>query len=119
LAHAGHVLPVLPRRSSAASIHRPGRTCRTEMTGGFMTRAFVRVVMSGAFVFLTATFVQAQAGTSTQTKKFQVISVDGNKLVVRLPEGTRELTVPDDFRFDIDGKMMSVRELQPGMAGTA
>ena len=80
-----------------------------------MTRAFVRVVMSGAFVFLTATFVQAQAGTSTQTKKFQVISVDGNKLVVRLPEGTRELTVPDDFRFDIDGKMMSVRELQPGM----
>jgi len=84
-----------------------------------MTRAFVRVVMSGAFVFLTATFVQAQAETSTQTKKFQVISVDGNHLVVRLPEGTRELTVPDDFRFDIDGKMMSVRELQPGMAGTA
>jgi LPXTG-motif cell wall-anchored protein len=84
-----------------------------------MTRAFVRVVMSGAFVFLTATFVQAQAGTSTQTKKFQVISVDGNQLVVRLPEGTRELTVPDDFQFDIDGKMMSVRELQPGMAGTA
>jgi LPXTG-motif cell wall-anchored protein len=84
-----------------------------------MTRALVRVVMSGAFVFLTATFSQAQTGKTTETKKFQIIAVDGNQLVVRLPEGTRELTVPDDFRFDIDGKMLSVRELRPGMAGTA
>ena len=28
LAHAGHVLPVLPRRSSAATLHRPRRACR-------------------------------------------------------------------------------------------
>ena len=45
--------------------------------------------------------------------------MDGNRLVVRLPEGTRELTVPDDFRFNVDGKMLSVQELKPGMAGTA
>ena len=37
----------------------------------------------------------------------------------KLPEGTRELTVPDDFRFNVDGKMLSVQELKPGMAGTA
>ena len=84
-----------------------------------MTRALVRVVMGGAFVFITATFSQAQTGTATETKKFQIIAVDGNQLVVKLPEGTRELTVPDDFRFNIDGKMLSVRELKPGMAGTA
>ena len=36
-----------------------------------------------------------------------------------LPEGTRELTVPDDFRFNVDGKMLSVQELRAGMAGTA
>ncbi len=45
--------------------------------------------------------------------------MDGNTLVVKLPEGTRELTVPDDFRFNVDGKMLSVQELKPGMAGTA
>jgi LPXTG-motif cell wall-anchored protein len=87
-----------------------------------MTRALIRVVMSGAFVFLAATFSQAQTaqtGTTTETKKFQIIAVDGNTLVVRLPEGTRELTVPDDFRFNIDGKALSVHELKPGMAGTA
>ena len=45
--------------------------------------------------------------------------MDGNQLVVKLPEGTREITVPDDFQFNVDGKMLSVQELKPGMAGTA
>ena len=48
-----------------------------------------------------------------------MIAVDGNKLVVRLPEGTRELTVPDDFRFTVNGQPLSVQELKPGMKGTA
>jgi LPXTG-motif cell wall-anchored protein len=61
----------------------------------------------------------AQTATTTETKKFQIIAVDGNQLVVKLPEGTRELTVPDDFRFDVDGKLLSVHELKPGMTGTA
>ena len=29
------------------------------------------------------------------------------------------MTVADDFRFNVDGKMLSVHELKPGMAGTA
>jgi LPXTG-motif cell wall-anchored protein len=69
---------------------------------------------------LTAAVTFAQtATTTTETKKFQIIAVDGNQLVVKLPEGTRELTVPDDFRFNVDGKMLSVHELKPGMSGTA
>ena len=48
-----------------------------------------------------------------------VLAVDGNTLVVRLPEGTRELTVADDFRFNVDGKILSVQELKSGMTGTA
>ena len=36
-----------------------------------------------------------------------------------MPEGTREITVPEGFRFDVDGKSLSVSELKPGMAGTA
>src|SRR4029453_10535036 len=62
---------------------------------------------------------QAQTGTTSETKKFRIIAVDGNRIVVRLPEGTRELTVPDHFRFNVDGRMLSVRELETGMAGTA
>ena len=85
-----------------------------------MARAIIRVVLGGALVCMTATLTLAQTpATTTETKKFQIIAVDGNQLVVRLPEGTRELTVPDDFRFNIDGKMLSVHELKPGMAGTA
>ena len=84
-----------------------------------MTREIVRVVLSGALLCLTAAVTLAQTTTSSETKKFQIIAVDGNHLVVKLPEGTRELTVPADFQFNIDGKMLSVNELKPGMAGTA
>jgi LPXTG-motif cell wall-anchored protein len=85
-----------------------------------MTRALIRVVLSAALVCVTAAVTLAQqTGTTTETKKFQIIAVEGNQLVVKLPEGTRELTVPDDFRFNIDGKMLSVHELKPGMTGTA
>lgn len=84
-----------------------------------MTRAIVRVVWCGALVCLTAAVTLAQTTTTSETKKFQVISVDGNQLVVRLPEGTREMTVPEDFRFTVDGKSLSVHELRAGMSGTA
>jgi hypothetical protein len=64
-------------------------------------------------------FAQTTSTTVRDTKKFEVISVDGNTLVVKLPEGTREITVPEDFRFNVNGQDMSVHELKPGMAGTA
>jgi len=70
-----------------------------------MTRAITRIALA-AIVCLTAAVSQAQQTSSTaETKSFEVLAVDGNTLVVRLPEGTREL--------------MSVRELKPGMKGTA
>jgi hypothetical protein len=61
----------------------------------------------------------AQTSTTTEVKKFEVIAVDGSTLVVRLPEGTREIMVPSDFRFTVDGQQLSVQQLKPGMAGTA
>jgi len=85
-----------------------------------MTRAAIRLVLCTALVCLTAAVSSAQtSGTTSETKKFQVISVDGNTLVVKLPEGTREITVPPDFKFTVDGKSLTVSELKPGMAGTA
>ena len=82
-----------------------------------MTRTLVRFVLGAALVGTTAAVTLAQ--TTTQTKKFEVIAVEGNDLVVKLPEGTKELTVPEDFRFDVDGKSLSVHDLKPGMTGTA
>ena len=72
----------------------------------------------GVFACLSG-IASAQTTTTTETKKFEVISVDGNTLVVRLPEGTREIMVPADFRFTVDGQQLSVQQLKPGMAGTA
>jgi hypothetical protein len=40
-------------------------------------------------------------------------------LVVRGAQGTREHIVPDDFRFIVDGKPLSVHDLKPGMKGAA
>jgi hypothetical protein len=82
-----------------------------------MSRAVARLVLAAvAIVFVAAGVASAQ---TTETKKFEVIAVQGNDLVVRLPEGTKELTVPEDFRFTVDGQQLSVHDLKPGMKGTA
>ena len=85
-------------------------------------RASWPVLSALAMTLLIAGAAGAQVSTATQTSeiiKFEVISVDGNTLVVRDQTGTREVTVPEDFRFTVDGKSMSVHELTPGMKGTA
>jgi len=86
-----------------------------------MSRSFARVALIGVLMCLigAVAFAQTTSTTVRDTKKFEVISVDGNTLVVKLPEGTREITVPEDFRFNVNGQDMSVHELKPGMAGTA
>ena len=78
-----------------------------------MRRAAIRLVLCGALVCLTAAAAPAQTTTSSATKKFQVIAVDGNRLVVKLPEGTREMNVPDDFRFTFTCHRKAIRA-RPG-----
>lgn len=85
-----------------------------------MSRILSRVVLTvGTLVCLAAGAWAQVTSTASETKKFEVIAVDGNQLVVNLPEGTREITVPAGFLFNIDGKQMSAQELKPGMKGTA
>jgi hypothetical protein len=86
-----------------------------------MSRSLARVAPIGVLMCLISavTFAQTTTTTLTENKKFEVISVDGNTLVVTLPEGTREISVPDDFKFIVNGQPMSVHELKPGMAGMA
>jgi len=85
-----------------------------------MPRVMVRVALTiGVLVHLAAGAVAQQTSTASETKTFEVIAVDGNQLVVNFPEGTRQITVPEGFLFNIDGKQMSVQQLTPGMKGTA
>lgn len=48
-----------------------------------------------------------------------VYAVEGNHLVVRRASGQLEaLEVPEDFRFHMDGRTLSVHQLEPGMIVT-
>src|SRR3954462_11953349 len=84
-----------------------------------MSRSMSGVILAAAAVWLTAAAAPAQTTTSSETKNFEVLAVDGNQLDVRLPEGTKELSVPDDFRFTVNGQQLSVHQLKAGMKGTA
>ncbi len=86
---------------------------RTKATGlsGVMLMVALGLAFAGAAL--------AQTTTTVDERNFEVISVDGNKLVVRDQKGTNKYTVPDDFRFTVDGKKVSVSELKAGMKGTA
>ena len=56
---------------------------------------------------------------STEARKFEIISVDGNKVVAKTDRGIREVTLPADFKVNVDGKEVGVADLKPGMKGTA
>lgn len=72
-----------------------------------------------AFALLSPIATQAQVTVTNRQSNFELIAVDGNNLVVRDEKGTRELTVPADFRFTVDGKSLAVSDLHAGMKGTA
>jgi len=81
--------------------------------------AGVLVMLMLGLAFSAAPLAQTQTTTTVDVRKFEVIAADGNRLVVRDERGTNEYTVPDDFRFTVDGKKMAASELKPGMKGTA
>ena len=87
-----------------------------------MQNPFTRVGMvASALVaaLLLPSPAAAQQTTTKETRAFEIISVEGNTLVTRGPNGTQEHTVPEGFQFVVNGKPMSLRELRPGMKGTA
>ena len=59
----------------------------------------------------------SQAQVTTEVRTGTVVSVDGNNLVIKFSNGElKTFDVPEDFRFDVDGKQLSVHELKPGTA---
>src|SRR5262249_124029 len=94
---------------------------RSDPEGATMRQTRGRLLWGAIFIGLAGLAVAASAQsrtTSTETRPFTVVSVDGNKLVAKTAQGAQEITVPEDFRFTVDGKEVSVHELKPGMKGT-
>jgi hypothetical protein len=89
-----------------------------------MSRMTSRLAAAGAALVLgvlgaNMAFAQATTTSSSETVNFEVLSVSGNSLVVRNQKGIFEYTVPDSFRFTVNGQPKSVHELSAGMKGTA
>lgn len=76
----------------------------------------IPALVLGALLGLGA--AQAQQ-ISSSTVDFEILSVDGNRLVVRDQNGTHEYTVPADLRFRVDGRSLAVGDLRAGMKGSA
>jgi len=82
-------------------------------------KALKSLVLLGGFatavLFASTASAQTTTTSTAAPKRVEVISVTGNQLVVRSAEGTKEYTVPESFRFNVDGKELSVHDLKPGM----
>jgi LPXTG-motif cell wall-anchored protein len=82
-------------------------------------RRFTLLAIGMCAVLLVAVGAAVAQQTTYEIKSGEVLQVSGNTLVVRGPNGVREILVAEDFRFDMDGKQLSVHELKPGMTLTA
>lgn len=74
---------------------------------------------SCALILFCASAGAQETKKEVETRNFEIISVDGNKVVYRSSAGVKEITLADDFKLDMDGKKIGVHDLKPGMKGTA
>jgi hypothetical protein len=72
------------------------------------------VILVTVMLMLGSTLATAQS-TTIEIKRGTALHVYGNNLVVKMSDGTvQEFDVPEDFRFNIDGKQVAVGDLEPG-----
>jgi hypothetical protein len=85
-----------------------------------ITAAAVMMITAGPLAQQKTTENTGKAQTSTTTMTGEVVLVDGNNLLVRMPGSQyRIFNVPAERQFIIDGKPKTVRELTPGTVLTA
>src|SRR3974390_2786446 len=58
-----------------------------------------------------------QATTTTQVERGEVVSVNGNDLIVKMEDGLLRHfpNVPESARVTVDGKQLGIHDLKPGM----
>jgi hypothetical protein len=63
------------------------------------------------------TVAHGAASKTTTVEKAQVVSVNGNDLVVKMSDGTLRhfSNVPDSTRVNVDGQELGIHDLKPGM----
>ena len=75
-------------------------------------------VLLGALCVVTSAAAQTNETTTTESRQKSgvVETVYGNHVVLRDADGkSHEYTVPEDFKFQMNGKPITVADLQPGM----
>jgi hypothetical protein len=67
----------------------------------------------------TSSAQTGQPTTTTEVKSGTIVYVSGNDVVVKLDDGTvKHVVVPDTTTITVDGKDLTVHDLQPGMKVT-
>ena len=85
-----------------------------------MRRVFLIALLLTVAAASPALVTPASAQTTTmELRNGEVLAVDGNVVTVRGPQGVKQFVVPDNYRFDMNGQKLSVRDLKPGMKYTA
>jgi len=63
----------------------------------------------------SATSTTETTTVSHQVKGGEVLAVYGNKVVLKELDGVNEYTLPDGFKFQLEGRSVGVEEITPGM----
>jgi hypothetical protein len=67
----------------------------------------------------TSSTTTGQAAVTTEVRSATIVYVSGNDVVAKLDDGTiKHFVVPDTTTVNVDGKQLTVHDLQPGMTVT-
>jgi len=72
---------------------------------------------AGSQVKTSTNTMSHEATTETSVERAEVVSVEGNDLIVKMDDGTIRhfANVPESVRVAVDGKELGVHDLKPGM----
>jgi len=85
-----------------------------------MMRVTRGIVSAVACLLLAGMALAQEKVTTTEKRPFEVISIDGNKVVYRSQGKVREATLPADFKVTLDtGQEIGLSDVKPGMKGVA
>jgi len=86
-----------------------------------VSKGFLMALVPSVALLLAGTaLAQSTTSTSTEARSFEIMSVDGNKVLYKAADGSiKEVMVPSDFVLTVDGNRVTVHDLKPGMKGTA
>lgn len=93
------------------------RCTRVELLFAMVTLIFASVTGISAQVQTNTTTTQESATQQVQVENAEILSVNGNDLILRMSDGSiRHIAnVPDSARATVDGKEIGIKDAKPGM----